>query len=245
MLVHTTPEYPLRGADLVGDEEESSIVVAVVTGEPSPPVLDLQVEVEVEWVVGVAATSVHLVLEARTKKQRVRDLEHVTVRIGLSITLPEQETAVKHAARAQSMKKSLRDGGNGALKLAVRLEAVTLVTRIKKSTTNPTPRTVQRMSVPRETSLRRNLRFLRPEFLLPEECPLGGAGVEEVEVEMCTGAVAALEDKLGDTGSDTAQVLMLGIQSPQLQVANSKVHLHPLDPKIRVEEGLQEKRRTR
>lgn len=244
-VVPTSLECPLKEADPVVDEEESSTAGAVVTGGPTQPALVRPVEAEVEWVAGVAETTARQLAGATTKRPRATGPVYGTVRTGRSITPPERETAAKPAARDPSMKKFPRGGGSEAQKQAARAAAATLVTRTKKSTRSPTPRTVQRRSVPQETSPQRHLEFLRPGCSLPGECPLGGAGVEEVEVETHTGAVAALEARLGGTGSDLAQVPSPGLPSPRLQAGNSKVRLRPLDPKTWVEEGGQEKRRTR
>lgn len=241
----TSPECPLKEADPVVDEEESSTAGAVVTGGPTRPVPVRPVEAEVEWVAGVGETTAHQLAGATTKRPRVMGPVYGMVRTGRIITLPGQETAAKPAARAPSMKKFLKGGGSEAQKPGARAAAATSVTLTKKSTRSPTPRTVPRTSVPQETCPQRHLEFLRLGSSPPGECPQGGAGVEEVEVETHTGAAAAVEAQLGGTGSDLAQVPTLGLPSPWLQAGNSKVHLRPLDPKTWVEEEVQEKRRTR
>lgn len=229
----TTTESPPKAAELVEEEGESSTGVAVVTGAPTRPVLDLLVAAGAEWVVGVVETTAHQLVVDTIRNLRAMEVVAGMVRIGLSITQPGPETAVKPAVRAQSMKKSPRGGGREAQRLAARVVQVTSVIQTKKTTRNPTPRMALITPTPlaAETFRLHHLEVPRPASSPPGVCPLGGAGVGEVEEETSTGVVAIWEDQLVDTGLDPTQSLTVGPPNHQLQPGNSKVLHKPLGPK--------------
>lgn len=207
--------------------------VAVATGEPTRPALDLVVAVGAEWVAGVAETTARLLLVATTRSPRVRGLAAGMVKTGPNTTQPEPGIEVKPAVRVQSMKKSPREGGREAQRRAVRVVQVTSVTQTRKTTRNPTPRMAQIMPTPpAAATFHLPLPEVhRPGSSPPGVCPRGGAGVEVVEEETSTGVVAMLEEQLGDTGLDPAQPLTVGPPSHQPQCGSSKPRHKPLGPK--------------
>lgn len=243
----TTTESPPKAAEPVEDEGESSTGVGVVTGAPTQPVPGPLVAVGAEWVAGAAEITAHLLVVAITRSPRVRGLAAGTVRIGPSITQPGPGTEAKPAARVQSMRKSPRDGGREVQRLAVRAVQVTSVTRTRKTTRNPTPRTALIMPTPlaAATCHLHHPEVPRPGSSPPGVFPPGGAGVEAVVGATSTGVVAMSEEHQGDTGLDPAQALTVGPPSHQPQHGNSKVRHKPLGLKTWAGEVMVERRRTR
>lgn len=224
----TTASAPKAAEPTVG-EEGSSMAVVVVTEAHIQPALGLVVAAEAELVAGVAETTVHLLLVATTRSQRVRGLEADMVRTGLSITQLEPGTEVKPAVRAQNMRKSLNEGGREAQRLEVRVEQVTLVTRIRKTTRKP--RTVLKTQMPQPVFHPLHPEVTRLGSLPPEACPQEGAEVEVVEEETSTGVVEMSGVQLGDTGSDPIPPHMVDPRSHQCQPGSSRHQHKPLAPK--------------
>lgn len=224
------------------------VVIGALTHRVLGPLL---VVGEAEWVAGAAETTAHLLVVVTTRSPRLRGLVAGMVRIGPSITRPGPGTEVKPAVRVQSMRRSPRDGGREVQRLAVRVAQVTLVTQTRTTTRNPTPRMAPLMPTPLEAAAC-HLHIPeapRPESSPPGVCPLGGAGaveeVEEVGEETSTGAVATLEDHLGDTELDPAQALTVDPTSHRPHHGNSKARHKPMGPKTWAGEEIVERRRTR
>lgn len=224
----TTASAPKAAEPTVG-EEGSSMAAVVVTEAHIQPALGPVVVAEAGLVAGVAETTVHLWLVATTRSQRVRGLEADMGRTGLSITQLGPGTEVKPAVRARNMRKSPKEGGREAQRLEVRVEQVTSVTQIRKTTRKP--RTVLRTQMPQAV-----FHLLHPEEIRPgssplEVCPQEGAEVEVVEEETSIGVVEMLGVHLGDTGSDPIPPHTVDPQSHQCQPGSSRHQHNPLAPK--------------
>lgn len=236
-------------AEPVVDEGESSLgvaVVSVVPTRPQPLPVPL-VAVGAEWVAGVAETTARLLQVATTMSLKVKAAVAGMVRIAPNITQPGPGTVVKPAVKVQSMRRSPRGGGRGVQRLAVRVVQVTLVTPTRMTTRNPTPR----MALITPTPLAQVPYHLhhpedpRPGSSPPGVCPLGGAGVEEVEEETCTEAVAMLEDHLEDIELDPALPLTVVPPSHPPQAENNKARHKPLGPKTWAGVEMEGRRKTR
>lgn len=229
------------------DEVGSFTGVAVVTGAPTRPALGLVVAVGAEWGAGVAETTARLWLVVITRSQRVRGLEAGTVKTGPSTTPPEPGTEVKPAVRVRSMKKSPKEGGRGAQRLAVRVVQVTSVTQTRKTTRNPTPRTAPITPTPpaAATFHLHHPEVHRPGSSPPGAYPQGGAGVEAAEEETCTGVVETLEEPVEDTESDPAPLPTAAPPSSRHRCGSSKPRHNPPGPKTRTGGETAARRRTR
>lgn len=241
----TTMEFLPKVTEAVEDVGENFSAADVVSAAPTPPVLDPLGAVAVGWEAGVVETTGHQLVVPTTRNPRVKESVAGMVRIDLSITQPEPETVVKPAVRVQSMKKSPREGGREAQRLAVRVVLVTLVPQTKKK--NPIPRMAPIIATPLAVE---TFHLHHPEVprLVSSPrgvCHPGGAGVVEVEEETSTGVVAILEVQLGDTGLDLALSLTVGPPNHQRQPGSSKVHHNTPGPKTWVGEETLGKRRTR
>lgn len=242
-----TMECLRKAAEQVADGEESSSDEAVVTVARILPLLGPVVAVVAEWVAEAVETTVQPLPEATIMSPRPRGAVAGMARIGPSITQLGPETAVKHAVRVQSMKKSPRGGGREGQRLAVRAVQVTSVTRTKTTTRNPTARTapiIPTLLAATQCHLH-HPEAPRPGSSPPGVCPLEGAGVEVVEEETSTEVVAMLEDHLEDTGLDPAQPLMVGPQRRPPRAESSRARHNPLRPKTWEGEGTEERRKTR
>lgn len=246
VAARTTMESKLKAAEPAEGEGGSSTVVVGVSEAPTLPVQDPAGEGEAEWEGEVEETTGHRSLGATLRSPKGREPEADTVRItGPSITPPGPGTAVKLAAKAPSTKRSRRGGGREALRRAARVEEVILQT--KKKTRRPTPRMAQRTPTPppRGTCPPLHPEAHRPASSPPEGFRQGEVVAGEAEEEMSTEGVATLEDQLGVTGSYPTPAHTTPPPSPRLQAADSKVHLTPLAPETRGEEGTQERRKIR
>lgn len=243
----TIMESLQKEAEPVVDEGESSSDVDVVTVALTRPLLGPLVAVGVEWVVGVVETTAHLLLVATTMSLRVREAVDGMVRIGPSITQQGRGTEVKPAVRVQSMRKSPREGGREVQRLAVRVVQVTLVTQTRMTTRNPTPKMALIIPTPLAVAPchLHPPEVPRPGSSPPGVCPQGGAGVEEVEVEMSTGVVGMLEEHLEDIVLDPAQPLTVDPPSPHPQAESSKANHKPLGQRTWAGEEMEERRKTR
>lgn len=207
----TTTALPSKAAEAVVDEVESSTGVAVAIGEPTLPVLRQLVLIVGEWVAEVAETIAHPLPVAITRNPRVMDLVAGMFKTGPRTTQPEPEIEVKPGVKAQSMKKSRREGGREVLKLVVRVGPATSVTQTRRKTPrNRTQKESPIMPIPQAVTFHLcHQEVHRQESSPPGVCPLGGAGVEVVEEEVATGVVAILEEQVGDTGLHPAQSLIV------------------------------------
>lgn len=217
----------------------------VVTGAPTHLALGPLVAAVAEWVAEAAETTVHLSVAATTRRLRVRGLAAGMARIGPSITRPGPGTEVKPAARVRSMKKSPRDGGREVQRPAVRVVPVTSVIQTRRTTRNPTPRMALTTPTPLAPCHLHRPEAPRPGSSHPGVSPRGGAGAEAAEEETSIGAVAMLEDHLGDIELDPTLAPMVDLPSHQPHRGNSRARHKALGPKTWAGEGTVQRKRTR
>lgn len=175
---------------------------------------------------------------------RVKEAVAGKARTDPSITLPGPGIGVKPAVRGLSTRKSPKEEGRGVQRLGARVVPVTLVTQIKMTTRNLTPRTAP-TPLAATTCHLHHPEVHRPGFSPPEVCPQGGEeGVVVVE-ETSTEAVVMWEDHLEDTGLDPTLPPTVDPQRHQPQPGSSTARRKLPGLKTWVGEEMEERRKTR